>query len=377
MVLVLLAHFALVSHASAVDEGMHAVLLLGYTGLDLFFVLSGFLITGVLLDARDSPDRVRNFYVRRALRVIPLYYGVVIALLVVVPLLRPEGTPALDALRRNQWWYWLHGTNFIWKRAGATPYNTGHFWSLAVEEQYYLLWPFVVFALSPKRLLRVCAACVAGALVARIVTIATGHAPWVGSFVWTRMDTLAAGGALAVLARRPAGLAPYRSVLTWVGVSAGAFAVVSFFLGQRWTVFDTLHLTLGYSAVAISFAAFVGAASAGWMDRVVARPVFRFFGRYSYGMYIFHLPMMLKFAPVYALIDRVPLVAGTIVLRQLVFFAIATPITAAAGVASWHLYERHFLALKRYFPAVESRGGATKRESGSATLTEMVSNTSS
>ena len=375
MVLVLLAHFALVSHANATDEAMHSVLLLGYTGLDLFFVLSGFLITGVLLDARDAPHRVRNFYARRALRVIPLYYGTVAVLLLVLPLLRPDSSPALDALRHNQAWYWLHGTNFIWKRPGATPYNTGHFWSLAVEEQFYLVWPAVVFALSSRQLLRVCGLCVAGALIGRAVTIAVGSAPWVGSFVWTRMDTLAAGGALAVLIRQPGGLGRYRTAIVRTGVLAGAVAIVTFFIARAWPKLEPVHLTFGYSAVALCFAALVGAAAAGWADRVTTRPVFRFFGKYSYGMYIFHLPMMLKFGPVYALVDRVPLIAGTILLRQVVFFAIATPLTAAAGVASWHLYERHFLALKRYFPAVES--GMAKRVSGSASLMEMVSNTSS
>ena len=354
MVLVLCAHFALDGPATAVDRAVHGVMLLGYTGLDLFFVLSGFLITGVLLDARDTPHRVRNFYARRGLRVLPLYYGVVIALVVVFPLFRPGGTSALDTLRHNQWWYWLHATNFIWRRPGAMPYNTGHFWSLAVEEQFYLIWPWLVFTLSPKTLLRICLACVVGALVCRIAVIASGSGDWVASYVWTRMDTLAAGGAVAILLRyppSPAGLAPYRRAIAAVGIGAGVAAAVSFLATVRWPGLMPFHNAVGFSAVAVSFTAFVAAASQGWIDGLVTRPVFQFFGKYSYGMYVFHLPMLLFFGPVYAVVNRVPLVAGTGLLRQAVYFAIATACTAASGVASWHLYERHFLALKRFFPA--------------------------
>jgi peptidoglycan/LPS O-acetylase OafA/YrhL len=354
MVLVLCAHFALDPRATAIDQTVHGVMLLGYTGLDLFFVLSGFLITGVLLDARDTPHRVRNFYVRRGLRVLPLYYGVVVALVVVFPLFRPGGTPALDTLRHNQWWYWFHATNFIWRRPGAMPYNTGHFWSLAVEEQFYLIWPWLVFRLSPKTLLRVCLGCVVGALVCRIVVIASGSGEWVASYVWTRMDTLAAGSAVAILLRYPptaAGFAPYRRWIAVAGIGTGVLAAVSFLATVRWPALTPLHNTVGFSCVALCFGAFVAAASQGWMDGLVTRPVFRFFGKYSYGMYVFHLPMLLKFGAVYALVDRIPLVAGSGLLRQAAFFAIATACTATLGVLSWHCYERHFLALKRFFPA--------------------------
>ena len=356
MVLVLCAHFALDPAVSAggVDRAVHGVMLLGYTGLDLFFVLSGFLITGVLLDARDAPHRVRNFYVRRGLRVLPLYYGVVFALVVLWPFFRPGGTPALDTLRHNQWWYWFHATNFIWRLPGAMPYNTGHFWSLAVEEQFYLIWPWLVFTLSPKTLLRLCLVCIVGALVCRILVIASGSGDWVASYVWTRMDTLAAGGAVAILLRYPpsaAGLAPYRRTIAAVGIGAGGLAAISFLATVWWPALMPVHNTVGFSAVALCFTAFVAAASQGWVDGVVTQPVFRFFGKYSYGMYVFHLPLMLKFGPVYAFVDRLPLVVGTGILRQIVFFGIATACTAVLGVVSWHAYERHFLALKRFFPA--------------------------
>ena len=177
-------------------------MLLGYTGLDLFFVLSGFLITGVLLDARETPNRVRNFYVRRGLRVLPLYYGVVFALVVLWPLFRPDGTPAIDTLRHNQWWYWFHATNFISRLPGAMPYNTGHFWSLAVEEQFYLIWPWLVFTLSPKTLLRLCLVCI----VERSLPD-RGHREWfggLGGVLCMDADGYVGGGrGVAILLRYP------------------------------------------------------------------------------------------------------------------------------------------------------------------------------
>lgn len=153
------------------DRIVRAPLKIGWAGVDLFFVLSGFLITGILLDTRESPNYFRSFYARRALRIFPLYYLVLTASLLIT-----RFTPALNYVLPiphdrifyfvylNNWWPLLRDTwhaNII-----------GHFWSLAVEEQFYLLWSLCVFLVSPKLLKPVAAVGILSALAIRLALYA-------------------------------------------------------------------------------------------------------------------------------------------------------------------------------------------------------------
>ena len=119
----------------------------GQTGVDLFFVLSGFLITGILLDTRNHPRYFINFYGRRTLRIFPLYYGIIFLTLFLPMIVRMIVGEPVTEHQRNQWWLWLYLTNvgvFLGVDVPAM-----HFWSLAVEEHFYLVWPAVVYILSP------------------------------------------------------------------------------------------------------------------------------------------------------------------------------------------------------------------------------------
>jgi peptidoglycan/LPS O-acetylase OafA/YrhL len=162
----------------------------GWAGVDVFFVLSGFLITGILYDSQDAPHRVRNFYIRRTLRIFPLYYGVLLAILLLTPWMRWAWS--------WQWIAWpLYLGNFLRflyphmnnrfvgafadaqllskARPGLTLY-LGHFWTLCVEEQFYLVWPWIVFTVRDRRkLMAICAGCIVAVPVAR--TIALAHLP--------------------------------------------------------------------------------------------------------------------------------------------------------------------------------------------------------
>jgi peptidoglycan/LPS O-acetylase OafA/YrhL len=129
-----------------------------WAGVDLFFVLSGFLITGILLDSRGQENYFRNFYARRTLRIFPLYYTVLAVALLVVPFV--VGFPRLPAayprLLENQLWLWTYTQNYLQATTAHTLPGFGHFWSLAVEEQFYWFWPLVVCLLPRKALLRFC-----------------------------------------------------------------------------------------------------------------------------------------------------------------------------------------------------------------------------
>ena len=258
----------------------------GWIGVQLFFALSGFLITAGLLDSQRTPHYFRDFYAKRALRILPLYYAVLFALLVILPRF-----VTLPYSREHEALLWL----FIGNYTPSLPYGFGHFWSLAVEEQFYLVWPLVVWRLAPRRLLTVCLWIAVGALLLRCVLAACGADYWtLYANTACRMDALALGGAGACVLRIPA----LRERARKRQAVIAAATLLVFLAGIPLThVYDNSHLageTLGYSLLALSSAAFVmwvalleGRAPFG-VGRLLNWPPLRSCGKYSYGMYVFH-----------------------------------------------------------------------------------------
>ena len=364
ILLVLLAHMQLPPGGLPLDHAVYSARIAGSTGVDLFFVLSGFLITGVLLDALGDQHYFRNFYARRALRTLPLYYGAVLFLLFVWPLITPDGPAPLAALRKEQWWYWLHATNVLSVLPGPwrSPYNTGHFWSLAVEEQFYAVWPVVVLVCARRQwLMRVCAACVMTAFALRLALALGGVSEkWIHQLPVTRMDTLAIGAALAVLARRPGGLAAYVvSARRVLNVAAPVFAVL-FAIYMTWHRAGPLFLSVGYSAAALAFGALLVVAD-GPLRGPFSHPLLRFFGKYSYGIYIIHFPLLPVIDWVAESAYATPTLWGSALPGQVVFFAGGLAISTVPAVVLWYAYERPFLSLKRFFPRVSTARTARPR----------------
>src|ERR1700688_4636741 len=208
----------------------------GSYGVELFFVLSGFLITGILYDARHKPNYFRNFYMRRVLRIFPLYYGVLALVFFIAPLIPLLRGPTLDYLLDRQAWAWLYGVNIY--LAGREEWSfsyLNHFWSLCVEEHFYLFWPLVVYLLArrPQALIATSLAISLAAMLARIIGILMGLSWW-ATVVLTpfKLDGLALGGFLAVTARQPGGLEWLVRALPRVVVVAGGLVAVTFV----WTV---------------------------------------------------------------------------------------------------------------------------------------------
>src|SRR5258706_13600578 len=146
----------------------------GWCGVDLFFVLSGFLITGILYDAKGAPGGLRTFYARRVLRIFPLYYGTLVVLFVILPLLAPGPNPGLEKVAQQQGWLWLYFSNFAAVFIGDHTFagglvQAGHFWSLAIEEQFYLVWPLVVLTLRRGTLLHIFGAVIVSAAPMKLV----------------------------------------------------------------------------------------------------------------------------------------------------------------------------------------------------------------
>src|SRR5258708_7747412 len=153
ILVVLIHHFLPVDKIIPTD-----FITLGLIGVRLFFVLSGFLITGILLRARGEERALRQFYYRRVLRIFPIYYLTLIIIFVVSPYLRSEGA-----------WLAAYATNYITPFKSLEP--AGHFWTLAVEEQFYLLWPFLMLLAPARYLLKIIVASIVFAVLFRFFTV--------------------------------------------------------------------------------------------------------------------------------------------------------------------------------------------------------------
>ncbi len=358
ILLVLIFHFSSYGHGLApsplfIDRLYYLISRAGWIGVDLFFVLSGFLITGILYDAKESDHYFRNFYVRRVLRIFPLYYGALIIFLVALPGLLP-GNAGVQSMKGDAVWYWTYLSNVRiafngWPGFGAI----GHFWSLAVEEQFYLVWPVIVLALSRRHLQAACLACIIGALGVRVGLNVAGYET--AAFVLTpaRIDALAVGAFLAISARGPAGL---HQISRWALPAAALLSVsllAIFVLRRGFVAQDPVVSSVGYSLLACLFGAILVLALTWPRDSLIGRvfdsSFLSFFGRYSYALYVFHHPMLF-FRPGVIPLGIVPNIGGSQLLRQLVFLIIATVVSVSIALVSWHLYEKQFLRLKKFFP---------------------------
>ena len=318
----------------------------GWVGVDLFFVLSGFLITGILLDTRGHKRYFPNFYARRTLRIFPLYYGVLLLALALTPLLHLQWRPA-DVT------HFLYVGNIAIQSdpslMGIKPWlNLDALWSLAVEEQFYLIWPLVVLFIADRRALRWIAGFMGIALLLRIalLVLPAGHAfEWNYKVLPMRADGLLCGAAAAILFRAGTAAEGARR-LRWPSWIAGAGIATILICDHRLEFHSALSSVIVFPCLGILFARLllIALRDGSWAYRIGKTGWLRFFGRYSYGMYIFH-----------RLINTIGLMrwlqehTGSLVLGGVLYVILMLALTIVAAVLSYELYERHFLKLKRRF----------------------------
>lgn len=358
-----LAVFVVVQHNLSLlhgDQGFLAhqldnLLHRGWMGVQLFFVLSGFLITRILLDTQQSPRYYASFYSRRALRIFPLYYAVLIGLFLVLPALwRMPAVLADDGPASRQMWLWLYLSNWTGARGlGGGTEPVFHFWSLAVEEQFYLLWPLVVRHCTPRRLVQVCVGVILAALLCRGVELVRGSNPQaIYTSTLSRMDALALGALVAAWLRGPWRPVVDRTIVIRLLWAAFAITVLGWIITRGFPGFTVVEESIGFTLVALAFATLVGASALaasvpdaqGRWYRFLAAPVLQPIAKYSYAIYVFHIPL-------HALVG-LPLLerwAGTRtpgVGTTLAYMAILTLLSYAAGWLSYRLIERPFLRLR-------------------------------
>ena len=298
----------------------------GYTGVDIFFVLSGFLITSILISTKGASNYFQAFYARRALRIFPLaFLWIALFYWIALPIAHLHGL-LLKLPESEQLWYWLFLGN--WRQGlglndGA---ELGHFWSLAVEEQFYILFSLIVRFVPGRRLLMVCVGFAGSSVVLRVlVAWLAGDDPMRWRITFLHLDPIALGALLACSGEAMGWAARWR----WPLLMTGALG-----LG--------LPLPAGMTILAGGLGATGLVAMAMTRPvRLLRHPVLRSCGKYSYAMYVLHPAwVMSPLAKKYP--SSTALMIGGLVLGPVVSWAIAW--------GSWNMLEKHFMHWKRHFP---------------------------
>jgi peptidoglycan/LPS O-acetylase OafA/YrhL len=327
-----------------------------WVGVDLFFVLSGFLITGILFETKDRTHYFRAFYARRALRIVPAYYVFLLLYFLAAPAVLPEReAPRLDWTGLGWAASFLSNYPTGYEGWGVLPHPVRHVWSLAIEEQFYLVWPLLVLWLPRRRLMAACVAAVVLAWLFR-AWLATASLPIAG-YVWTpaRLGPLALGALVALALRDPTDL---RTAVRWARPVALAtfLLVVAIVLWRRDLAYsDPVVQLIAYDAVGAMFAALIVIAvstPSAVTGRLLSSPILMFLGRYSYATYLYHQPVLLSLAGVGITAAIVPPIGGERWPGALAFVIVGAGVSVALAYASWHLVEKHALKLKDRFAYV-------------------------
>jgi peptidoglycan/LPS O-acetylase OafA/YrhL len=316
----------------------------GWVGVDLFFVLSGFLITGILLDSKGEAGYFRNFYARRVLRIWPVYFALLFVVLKVIPHFRPE---THDLAGFSSWYYVLFLQN-LFPLPQFVPVLAPT-WSLGVEEQFYLVWPLLI-SLLPRRVFPVV---ITIALIASpFLRMATVHltGDWLYVYVATycRADGLLIGAALAHWIRSESFS---EAKLLRVGRWAVALAVVPIaWIFSRGIAARGQQSVLVYTLLAIAFGGFIALAlspaATAW-SRFLRLSALQYIGKISYGIYLVHKLAFVVYekSPLYSALS----VAGSPRLNLAIAFVAEVSFAILIASLSWYLFETPILKLKKYF----------------------------
>ena len=302
----------------------------GWMGVDLFFVLSGFLITGILLDTKGSEGYFRDFYARRCLRIWPLYYCALLLMFVVIPVLRPSEAQRIFEPRSMPWWsYFVYMQNFLVPVITGAVGLLGVTWSLAVEEQFYAVWPVVVRYCSEAQLRKLIIILICGSPVLRFFLLRRGFNVYPNTFC--RLDGLMAGALLALTFRsktfsREAYLRP-----AWITLLISS--PLAFITAHRvdWAVYSFTALA------SVSLVYLAVCSKQKWLQTILGNRFLVYTGTISYGIYV---------------LEKIPTdVALSLHFDRHPAFLLPLTVIGTYGLAmlSWNLLEKPFLRLKRFF----------------------------
>lgn len=304
----------------------------GQTGVSLFFVLSGFLITRILIVSKGAPNYFLNFYTRRSLRIFPLYYFYLLLVFIILPLLNNTSIPIFS----KQIYHWVYlqdfAITFNWDYVGPL-----HFWSLAVEEHFYLFFPLLVYFLKERQLIVAIIAILFISIVTRFFLNKEGYE--VFYFTFTRMDELAIGAILAILELKQKiseekskqfiylfVLISIPTIIIWAVYSKEANSILQ--------VFKFLLISLSYFSL-IGFV--VSSRKNHFVKKIFTLKPLLYTGRISYGLYVYHGICFYYF-------DKI-CPTDNLLIRFFGGFGLAYVVSTI----SFFCFESLFLKLKNYF----------------------------
>ncbi len=323
----------------------------GWLGVDLFFVLSGYLITEILINTEQDQKFLRNFYIRRVLRIFPLYYSTLLVVFFILPRI-PNLPFDLKYYVVNQSWFWFYLQNWLLILKPSSGTNLiHHFWSIAVEEQFYLVWPLIILLLrKPRHLLMLM-------LIILIFIMLTRTMLWLykidnltyySLYAFTRVDGICIGCIVALLKKvKPCFINQYQPFI----ILSFAFLNFGFFLFNRIYEFTFPYFALiGYTTFAMLFGLLVHEGTRHKktvLNKLLSWRPLSFLGKLSFGLYIFHWPVYLIFFPY--LINALGPVNQNLILVKLSSSIICVIIAIGVSVISFYGFEKHFLVLKAKF----------------------------
>lgn len=326
----------------------------GWVGVDIFFTLSGFLITSILLKSKTDEHYFKNFYLRRALRIFPLYYAAIAFVLFFVPKVEEEFTNQLSTtlpimLLYQQNWALLFKDFHITQYLGIT-------WSLAIEEQFYLIWPFIVYKLDRDKLFKFSIGYIAVSIIGRFLgTLLWPDLPQASTFFYytsfARFEEMLFGGLLATfLTYDGAKEKVHRFAAPVFATSFTTFIALCVLSlpGLPHPDYGSLPLTLGgYTTAALFTLGLIGIfithPPENIFRRIFENPVLTFMGQYSYSMYLFHMTAALILLDVFWHSE----LRGW---KPFFLYPLSVyVVTVIIALMTWHLLEKHMLSLKKYF----------------------------
>ena len=330
----------------------------GRLGVDFFFVLSGFLITGILLKAKEKKNFFLNFYSRRTLRIFPIYYLVITCIFFITPIFIDYFQGQLREINpRIHLIYYAYLQNFLIPEGDALPqYLLGAMWSLAVEEHFYLVWPAIIYFCARRTIIKIICLLVPTAIILRcyIIFFSTMNHDWAFSWTICRMDVILIGCLLAIWLRsdKRALLDRWKYHLVLYSVVANIIIVI---LNQKlsyegsWITRTWLASnTIGYTFHAIMFASFINLIlflrKSTFYVKLFDNWLLRLFGKHSYCIYIIHAPVTAVIYSKFILNTQ-----SSYFYSASTVFLMVTFTSLLVSLIVWHLYEKHFLNLKNLF----------------------------